>query len=570
MGGDLLRVQAGLSEVESRLDKGQHRAVSVGLRVLIALLVTACSGQSVLAQATTVDQIFPLGVQAGTTATLRPSGKVEGQTIVWWSNSPALTFAPGEKPTEIKVTAAAGAIPGLRLIRATGPEGAGKLLPLVVGTVPEIEEVEPNNKPTEATPVPEPLAISAGVTLNGSLGKRGDVDHVAVKLEAGQTLVAALDGHRLLDSPMDCLLQMLSPRGHVLLQNHDDRGLDPLLVYTAVESGLHFVRIMAYPSQPDTSVALSGGPNYLYRLTLSTGPVVSHRLPVPRGREARSGLLVGWNLSAEQQHVALPPAGDAEVSLPLLEIVGFQKFPADPALAASLVEGEPPLAGILETLPLAISGTIAAANERDEYRVQAAKGATVRVRVLARELDSQLDPVLVVLDAKGAVIKEVDDNGQEDRDIDTTVVAPDGPLTVRVFDRFDRGSFRHFYMVDVRIDEPDFALTVPSAALTVKPGEKVEIKVAVARRGGMNKPISISAEDLPAGVTATAQTSAEKGDSSKEVTLVLQAAADAMPGGQAIRIVGKSEGDAAIVRTATLPRVGLFTDLTALWLTVVK
>ena len=101
-------------------------------------------------------------------------------------------------------------------------------------------------------------------------------------------------------------------------------------------------------------------------------------------------------------------------------------------------------------------------------------------------------------------------------------------------------------------------------------GEKVEIKVAVARRGGMNKPISISAEDLPAGVTATAQTSAEKGDSSKEVTLVLQAAADAMPGGQAIRIVGKSEGDAAIVRTATLPRVGLVTDLTALWLTVVK
>jgi hypothetical protein len=570
VGGDLLRVQAGLSEVVSRLDKGQHRAVSVGPRVLFALLVTACSGQSVLAQATTVDQIFPLGVQAGTTTTLRPSGKVEGQTIVWWSNSPALTFAPGEKPNEIKVTAAAGAIPGLRLMRATGPEGAGKLLPLVVGTVPEIEEVEPNNKPTEATPVPEPLAISAGVTLNGSLGKRGDVDHVAVKLEAGQTLVAALDGHRLLDSPMDSLLQMLSPRGHVLLQNHDDRGLDPLLVYTAVESGLHFVRIMAYPSQPDTSVALSGGPNYLYRLTLSTGPVVSHRLPVPHGREARSGLLVGWNLSAEQQHVALPPAGDAEVSLPLLEIVGFQKFPIDAALAASLVEGEPPLMAVLETLPVAVSGTIATANERDEFRVHAAKGATVRLRVRARELDSQLDPVLVVLDAKGAVVKEVDDNGQEDHDIDTTVVAPDGPLTVRVFDRFDRGSFRHFYLVDVRNDEPDFTLTVPSAALTVKPGEKVEIKVAVNRRGGLNKSISISAEDLPEGVTAMAQTSAEKGDSSKEVTLVLQAAADAMPGGQAIRIVGKSEGDTPIVRTATLPRVGLVTNLTALWLTVIK
>jgi hypothetical protein len=259
-----------------------------------------------------------------------------------------------------------------------------------------------------------------------------------------------------------------------------------------------------------------------------------------------------------------------DVGLPFPEVAGFQKFPADGRLAATLVEGEPPLAGILEALPVSVSGTISAANERDEYRVQAPKGTTLRVRVLAREFDSQLDPVLEVRDAKGAVVKELDDNGQEDRDIDTTVVAAEEPLTVRVFDRFDRGSFRHFYMVDVRSDEPDFTLTVPSAALTVKPGEKVEIKVAVTRRGGMNKPISISAEELTTGVTVAPQTSAETGDSSKEVTLVLVAAADAVPGGQAIRIVGKSEGDTPLVRTATLPRVGLIADLTALWLTVVK
>jgi hypothetical protein len=570
VGDALRRGQTGLDKVENELDRGRREGLLAWPLALISVLAMACSGQSVLAQATSVDQILPAGVQVGTTATLRPTGKLEGQTIVWWSSSPDLTFAPGEKPTELKVTAAAGAFPGLRLIRATGPEGAGKLLPLVVGAVPEVEEVEPNNKPSEATPVPAALAVSAGVTVNGVLGQRGDVDHIAVTLEAGQTLVAALDAHRMLDSPMDALVQLVSPRGHVLLQNHDDRGLDPLLVYTATEPGRHAVRIMAYPSQPDTSVALSGGTTYVYRLTLSTGPMVSHRLPLARGREARSGILVGWNLSAEQQQVALPAADAADVGLPFPEVAGFQKFPADGRLAATLMEGEPPLAGILEALPVSISGTISAANERDEYRVQAPKGTTLRVRVLAREFDSQLDPVLEVRDAKGAVVKEVDDNGQEDRDIDTTVVAADEPLAVRVFDRFDRGSFRHFYMVDVRTDEPDFTLTVPTSALTVKPGEKVEIKVAVTRRGGMNKPISISAEDLPTGVTAMAVTSAETGDSSKEVTLVLQAAADAIPGGQAIRIVGKSEGDAAIVRTATLPRVGLISNLTALWLTVVK
>ena len=41
-------------------------------------------------------------------------------------------------------------------------------------------------------------------------------------------IVAVMDANRTLGSPMDGLLQVVSPRGFVLAQNDDSNGLDPL------------------------------------------------------------------------------------------------------------------------------------------------------------------------------------------------------------------------------------------------------------------------------------------------------------------------------------------------------
>ncbi len=548
------------------------RVVSGVRRGMLILLILAVSGQTdatlLFAQATTVDQVFPPGIQVGQTTVVKAGGKHDGQSITWRSNCAGLSFAAGEKPGEVKVTAAADAKPGVYLLQAVDSVGASRLLPFVVDRLSEFQEAEPNNKWTEATPFPEGTMIAAGATANGVLAKRGDVDHFAVRLEAGQTLIAALEANALLDSPMDALLQVLSPTGVVLEMNHDDRGLDPLIVFQATEAGTYFVRVMAYPSQPDASIGFSGGPTYQYRLLLTAGPVVSHRLPVARGAAARAGKLFGWNIPAGQEAITLAPANEPESDLGFPVLARLHRYPADVGLAKIVVEGEEPAATLLEALPLGYSGTISSAGEKDEFRVSAPKGATLRIRVLAREFDSYLDPVLQVVDAAGKVLKETDDENRNEWDIDTTVAVPEGPVTLRVFDRFDKGGARYFYHVDVRTDAADFALTTTTFTKALKPGETSEIKVAVTRRGTIAEPIVISAEGLPAGVSVAPVKSEAKGDSAKEVTVVFVVAADAVPAAGPIRIVGQVEGQAAFTRTMTLPRVGVFDALTEFWLTV--
>ena len=57
--------------------------------------------------------------------------------------------------------------------------------------------------------------------------------HIAVTLEAGQTLVASVEAYTLA-SPVDAVLRLVDARGVQVAFNHDDgRTLDPFLAWTA-------------------------------------------------------------------------------------------------------------------------------------------------------------------------------------------------------------------------------------------------------------------------------------------------------------------------------------------------
>ena len=86
--------------------------------------------------------------------------------------------------------------------------------------------------------------------------------------------------NQVLKSPMDAVLQIASAEGFLLAQADDSPGLDPRLVFTAPEAGDYFVRIFAFPETPNSSIRYAGGNDYLYRLTLTTGPYLHHTLPL--------------------------------------------------------------------------------------------------------------------------------------------------------------------------------------------------------------------------------------------------------------------------------------------------
>src|SRR5204862_6902571 len=132
----------------------------------------------------------------------------------------------------------------------------------------------------------------------------------------GQTLVASLEANRTLRSPMDSVLQVVSPDGIVVEQNNDYHGLDPQAAYAVPKDGLYVVRVFAFPKEPDGTIGFAGGEAYVYRLTVTTGGFADHALPlaVPRSKPGKVRL-VGWNIPDAARLLSVPLRDGETVSL---------------------------------------------------------------------------------------------------------------------------------------------------------------------------------------------------------------------------------------------------------------
>ena len=136
-------------------------------------------------------------------------------------------------------------------------------IPLILDTIPECFEIEPNDTTVTAQPVALPIII------NGRIDKPGDWDVFRFEGQAGQRIVAEVHARRL-DSPLDSVLRLFDPAGKQLAFNDDQEDK---------ASGLNTHHADSYISTalPETGcykVALGdiqhgGGAAYRYRLRLS-------------------------------------------------------------------------------------------------------------------------------------------------------------------------------------------------------------------------------------------------------------------------------------------------------------
>src|SRR5205085_11166150 len=118
----------------------------------------------------------------------------------------------------------------------------------------------------------------------------------------GQTISAEVHAARL-GSPLDSRLEVRGPDGRLLCENDDHFGADSLLHFRAPADGTYQVRIH------DTN--RRGGQNYVYRLTLTTGPYVERVYPLGGRRGSKVKLhLEGPGTPREPVEVTLP-AGTA-------------------------------------------------------------------------------------------------------------------------------------------------------------------------------------------------------------------------------------------------------------------
>lgn len=499
-----------------------------------------------LAAPPAVTTLTPAGGQRGTTVTVTAAGTFDAWPVKVWGSSPGVTATAEKEKGKFAVAVAADAPLGVAWLRFHDESGASELRPFIVGGLPEQAEAEPNDART--APV-----VAVPKVVNGVLAKSGDVDCFAVKLAKGQTLVASLDAHRTLRSPVDAVMEVLSADGTVLEQNHDARGLDPEVAFTAPAAGTFVVRVFAFPSAPDSSIRYFGSPACVYRLTLTTEEFVDFASPlaVEQGKEAKL-TLAGWNLKA-----ATPTLGksDAVFGLAHLFAVAREPHPCHDLTAAA----DKPLSP-----PFTTTGRVTKATAPAVVPITAEAGKPLTLRLDSTTLGLSLTPVLRVLDSAGKQLLKAEPAALGGG-IDATFTAPKaGEYKIEVRDLFNSAGPRHLFRLQVTPAIPDVAATVAADRFTVLVGTPLDIPITLAKKNGFKDELVPFADGLPDGVTAGVGTPTKPDPNA--VVLRLTATKPGVSGPLRIGVGKKSDSTFKRVATAAQP---VFDRSTSdLWLTV--
>jgi hypothetical protein len=503
--------------------------------------------------------LFPAGGQRGSTVEITAAGTFDVWPVQIWVSGRGVTVEPATDKGKFRVTIADDATPGVYWLRPYDATGGGNLRPFLVGTLPEVNEVEPNDEPSKPQKLP-----AAGVVVNGRLQRNGDVDCYAVPLTKGQTLIANLEAHTTLRSPMDGVLQIVSTDGFVLAQDNDTRGLDPRIVFTAPVEGTYVVRVFAFPATPDSSIRFSGGDAFIYRLTVTTGGFADFPLPlaVEQGKSA-TVTLTGWNLPDSARAIAVQ-ANDLdaeEVTVCHPDVANPVRLRVEPHRTFDAT-GLKPVPTPLRS-PVSVTARVEKPGGAVQFAVLGQKGKPLIARAEANAFGLPLLPTVRVLDAAGKQLAR-GEPGKLNEDATVRFTPPaDGEYAIEVRDLHGHGGEQFAFLLRVEPDVPDFSLSAPADRFTVTPGKPTDVAVTVNRLGGFNQEIELFTEGLPPGLTAE-MVSAD-GKAPKAITLRLTAEEAGLAG--TFRIVGRPKGNMDTVRVARATLAEFAITTPDLWIT---
>jgi hypothetical protein len=167
-------------------------------------------------------------------------------------------------------------------------------------------------------------------------------------------------------------------------------------------------------------------------------------------------------------------------------------------------------------LPTVLSGRFDRPRDADWYEFEAPENGSYSFEVYSERIGGRADPYLVVTDAKGNRVTELDDFGHRMNAFDGHLRDPSGTVDlagkqryrVLVQDRYRRGGARFQYVLVVRKSRPDFYAAAihhqnprPSGT-TVRRGGATYLDVIIHHKEGFNGPITLTAEGLPPGLHA--------------------------------------------------------------------
>ncbi|WP_240906948.1 hypothetical protein [Paludisphaera rhizosphaerae] len=453
-------------------------------------------------------------------------------------------------------TVAVGSYP----IRVQTDDGISNPLLFSVGQLPQVAEVEENNRFENAQAIAATPAVVEGRVAGN------DVDFYRFAGKKGKRIV--VDGQcARIGSGVDpsIRLSQATPTRRFVAAADDTPGLltDARLIAELPEDGDYIVEI--------SDSRYAGGGRPVYRLVIGEVPVAEEVFPLG----GRNGETVGLELRGgtfPELHPAvarLAPLAHTFSHWPRLTVDGLDVESLRSLTVSDLPELREPVspdaAPIRVAAPVVLNGRIDTPGDEDRFIVATSPGAKLKIHVDALRLGSSLDAVLQVLKPDGGVVATVDDqttpgpmrNGAQAKIVDldpqvTATVPPDvHELTLVLRDLEKRGGVGFPYRIVVEPALPSFDLVLDASDVNVPRGGSAVVSVTLSRQEGFSGPVTLTVLDPPAGLTFRPGNVAAGQVSGK---LSLSAAPDASFAVADLKIVGEAQGPSGPMRRAATRR----------------
>ncbi|HEV7221372.1 MAG TPA: hypothetical protein VGN42_01655, partial [Pirellulales bacterium] len=387
--------------------------------VLVAGLVSPCAAQQVPTEPAST-HIFPAGGRRGAVVPVRVGGeflppysrfRVVGDGVscqpelveqTTGTYEPSPRRKPGGTPInyprewQAGVTIDADAPLGQKLWRVSSARGGTGGRPFIVGDLPEFIESESNST------LPKAERIALPVTINGQIAGERDLDYF--RFEAAEGAVVSIDvAAARLGSPLDPVVEVLDREGRRLKVEEIRVGSDPALAFCAPASGEYGLLV--------SNLSFRGGPQYVYRITVSTAPFVTFAFPP--GSQAGSSAAIeffslsgGGPLRSRPEMVVFP-------SIAATEFAFFgSKLDANAAVLEStdipaIIESEPNDAAPEATAiswPAIAYGRLALGTDADWYAMTVGKNQELSIECRPVSPGSGLLPAISLCDWEGRML----------------------------------------------------------------------------------------------------------------------------------------------------------------------
>ena len=466
---------------------------------ILAVLPAFCAEAPVPAPEPKITSIYPLGGQAGHTYEAAIRGKnLKGARSVWFPaagiRARVLNVESPDANNDIvraEFTVEASSTAGPHQLRVVTPAGISNKIELdVTGGAPVVQPV-----------VDTPIAHFP-VSIEGRIGKSGDVNSYPITVEAGQTLtLEAHSGFRGFD-PFIAIAEQsgswFDPQRVNRLAFNDEPlffpGLsnDARLVHRFEKAGKYLVQIGSFSGQ--------GGPDYVYDLRMTAGvtpPPILH-----------PNLGVSWE---ERQFTRA--MGSNWIS----QLAGRGSEEKDPKSAESFRAVKEGSATVpVMTPPGMVEGRIEKPGEAHVIQLRLEKAQDLAIEIETPQATMpRFNPIVRLTEPGGNeivtnVYTKLNNNGlymmkMIQPKTAFTMSAP-GVYTLQIRDiTTDRGGADFAYRVLVRPQIPHIGkLTSSADHLNLQAGETHSLMVTLDREEEFGGVVALEAEGLPTGVVAVA------------------------------------------------------------------